>query len=80
MAPKKRTAKVSAAALDSGEESDGETALREVRAAEAQTQQARRGPGNASMQHFHDPVPVVDRQGAMRWEFKCRYCPKYVHA
>jgi hypothetical protein len=59
--------------IDSGNESDGKSALRDVEAQE-RAQGARRGPRNASMQHFHDPTPTVDGSGAKRWEFRCKYC------
>ncbi|KAF4609484.1 hypothetical protein D9613_012328 [Agrocybe pediades] len=63
--------------LDSGDESDGLTALKKVEQAAAKTQAARRGPANTSMQHFLDPVPVIDSHtGAKRWEFACKYCDK----
>jgi len=63
--------------IDSGDDSDGLSALRGVEAADAKTQSARRGPSNTSMQHYHDPVPVLDqRTGAKRWEFACRSCDK----
>jgi hypothetical protein len=55
--------------IDSGGESDGQSALRDVEEKE-QSQGARRGPANSSMQYFHDPVPVRDNRGAMHWEFK----------
>lgn len=60
--------------IDSGEESDGKSALRHVEARD-KPRAARRGPGNASIQHFHEPTPVVDRLGHKRWEFRCRFCP-----
>jgi len=63
--------------IDSGGESDGRSALRGVEAKEA-PRAARRGPGNASLQHFCDPVATVDRSGQKRWEFKCRFCVWYV--
>ncbi|KAI0284497.1 hypothetical protein BC826DRAFT_1125437, partial [Russula brevipes] len=59
--------------VDTTEESDGQSALRETEARE-QALGARRGPPNASLQHFHDPVPVVDKTRRERWEFKCKYC------
>ncbi|KAG5650564.1 hypothetical protein H0H81_011807 [Sphagnurus paluster] len=41
-----------------------------VEAADAKSQPARCGPTNAGMQHFSDPVPVVDkRTHEKRWEF-----------
>jgi hypothetical protein len=54
-------------------ESDGESALREVEARD-KPKGARRGPGNASMQHFHEPAATVDKSGQKRWEFRCRFC------
>ncbi|KAF6756067.1 hypothetical protein DFP72DRAFT_810841, partial [Ephemerocybe angulata] len=54
--------------LDSGSESDGESALRKSRAANV-AHGACRGPPNRSMLWFHDPVPVVDPTHGMRWEF-----------
>ena len=60
--------------IDSGEESDGKSALRHVEARD-KPRAARRGPGNASIQQFHEPTPVVDRLGHKRWEFRCRFCP-----
>jgi hypothetical protein len=52
--------------IDSGDESDGEAALKQVEARE-EPRAARRGPGNASMKHFHDPTAIVDRSGQKRW-------------
>jgi len=63
--------------IDSGDESDGRSALRGVEARE-EPRAARRGPGNASMQHFHDPVAIVDRSRQKHWEFRCRFCAWYV--
>jgi hypothetical protein len=63
--------------IDSGNESDGKTALREVEARE-EPKAARRGPGNESLKHFYNPTPVVDRAKQKRWEFRCRSCPSYV--
>jgi hypothetical protein len=60
------------------DESDGESALRALEAQE-QSQGARRGPANGSLQHFHDPVPVLSKDRSLRWEFKCKYCPWYVY-
>ena len=59
--------------LGSGDESDGQSAIRSVEEKE-KGKGARRGPVNASMQHFKDPVPVHDKGGEKRWEFRCRYC------
>jgi hypothetical protein len=58
-------------------DSDGKSALRGVEAKE-EPRAARRGPGNASMQHFYDPTAIVDRSGQKRWEFRCRFCAWYV--
>ena len=44
--------------IDSGDESDGKSALRQVEARE-EPKAAQRGPGNASMQHFHDPTATA---------------------
>jgi len=73
----KETDNDSDAGIDSGDESDGKSALRNVEARE-EPRAARRGPGNASMQHFHDPIATVDRSGQKRWEFRCRFCVWYV--
>ncbi|KAF4611808.1 hypothetical protein D9613_004630 [Agrocybe pediades] len=62
--------------IDSGDESDGNSALRKVQERERQTEAARRGPQNGSMQHFFPPVAVVDTKGGKRWEFRCRHCPR----
>ena len=51
--------------------------MKKVEAASA-AQQAQRGPANASMQHFHEPQPVVARNGEKRWEFKCKHCGRCV--
>jgi hypothetical protein len=58
---------------DSGEESDGLSAMQSVEEKET-GKGARRGPSNASMQYFKGPIPVQDRNGNKRWEFQCRYC------
>jgi hypothetical protein len=63
--------------IDSGDESDGKIALRQVEARE-ESRAARRRPGNASMQHFYDPTAIVDRSGQKRWKFRCRLCTWYV--
>jgi hypothetical protein len=62
--------------IDLGEESDGLSALCAVEDQE-KSQGARRGPANASMQHFKDPVPIVDKKRNKCWEFQCHYCPTY---
>jgi len=89
-APKKRNKKMSGTRthqeriddsehmdIDSGDESDGKSALRQVEARE-EPKAAWRGPGNASMQHFHDPTATVDRSGQKHWEFQCWFCTWYV--
>jgi len=61
-------------AEDSGDESDGTSALKRVKDQE-DTAGSRRGPTNSSMKHFHEPIPTVEQKsGAKRWEFQCRYC------
>ncbi|KAF8888702.1 hypothetical protein CPB84DRAFT_1461956 [Gymnopilus junonius] len=83
-APKAKTHKKKASAkaaqkaaepieIESGEESDGTSAMKKVEEQE-RTQGARRGPSNDSMHHFHDPLPVQNQRGDLRWEFCCRYC------
>ena len=59
-------------------ESDGESALREVKERE-RPKAARRGPGNTSVQHFRNPIATVDKSGQKRWEFRCRFCTWYVN-
>ncbi|RXW12861.1 hypothetical protein EST38_g12992, partial [Candolleomyces aberdarensis] len=62
--------------FDSGEESDGETALKRAQEDAAKPQAARRGPANQSMQHFRTPVAVKDpKSKALQWEFGCKHCP-----
>ena len=61
---------------DSGCESDGFSALRNVEESQKQ-QSSRRGPENASMQSFEDPVPTKDKNGQIRWSFKCKRCTWY---
>ncbi|PPR07539.1 hypothetical protein CVT24_007136, partial [Panaeolus cyanescens] len=58
--------------VDSGEESDGRSAIRNVEAAESKPT-TRRGPPNQSMQHFHEPKAIVTPEGN-RWQFDCKYC------
>ena len=61
-------------AEDSGDESDGTSALKWVKDQEDATG-SRRGPVNSSIKHFYEPVPTVEQKsGAKRWEFQCRYC------
>ena len=62
--------------IDSGNESDGENAMRTVEARD-QPKAARRGPLNASMRHFYEPTAIVDGLGTKRWEFQCRHCAWY---
>jgi hypothetical protein len=47
------------------DESDGESALQALEAQE-QSQGARRGLANGSLQHFHDPVPVLSKDRSLR--------------
>jgi hypothetical protein len=63
--------------IDSGDESDGNNALREVEARE-ELKAKWQGPGNTSMQHFHELTATVDKSGQKRWEFRCRFCSWYV--
>ena len=44
--------------IDSGDESDGQTALCTIEDRD-QPKAARRGPLNASMAHYHNPTPFV---------------------
>ncbi|KAI9509507.1 hypothetical protein F5148DRAFT_947483, partial [Russula earlei] len=46
----------------SGDESDGRNVLRSVEPREEQ-RSAHCGPENTSMQHFHDPIAIVERLG-----------------
>ncbi|KAG6839503.1 hypothetical protein C0991_002005 [Blastosporella zonata] len=59
--------------LDVNTESDGESALCDLKSKEA-SQGARRGPANESMAYFHEPVQILDASGKTRWEFKYRHC------
>ena len=52
--------------IDSGGESDGKGALKEVEARE-EPKAACCGPGNESLKHFYDPTPIVDRLKQKRW-------------
>ena len=63
--------------IDSGDESDGRNTLRGVEVRE-EPSVACHGPGNASMQHFHEPSATVDRSGEKCWEFLCHFCAWYV--
>jgi hypothetical protein len=65
--------------IDSGDESDGRNAVREVEAKE-ELRVAHCDPGNASMQHFHKPMAIMDRSGQRHWEFQCHFCGWYVNA
>ncbi|KJA19385.1 hypothetical protein HYPSUDRAFT_1095944, partial [Hypholoma sublateritium FD-334 SS-4] len=58
--------------IDSGDESEGTSALKKVEERES-AKSARRGPKNKNMQYFFDPVPVKDGS-EKKWEFKCRTC------
>ncbi|KAF8223567.1 hypothetical protein L208DRAFT_1316256, partial [Tricholoma matsutake] len=59
--------------INSGDETDGRSALRGVEVKE-ELRAAHCGPGNTSMQHFHDPRAIVDWLGQKRWEFQCCFC------
>ncbi|KAK7468539.1 hypothetical protein VKT23_003044 [Stygiomarasmius scandens] len=61
--------------IDSGDESDGRSALRGVETQEEaeKSKGARTGPQNTSMQHFRDPIAVKDNN-KQRWQFNCKYC------
>ena len=63
--------------IDSGDESDGRSALKGVEVRE-ELRAAHCSPGNASMQHFHDPMATVDKLGQKCWEFQCCFCAWYV--
>lgn len=66
--------------IDSGDESDGQSALKKVVEAEQKPAgNARRGPANVTMQNFTDPLPVSDAKGELRWEFRCKRCSWYVN-
>ncbi|KAF8161991.1 hypothetical protein BJ912DRAFT_865185, partial [Pholiota molesta] len=64
--------------IDSGDESDGKSALRRVEENDV-AQPARRGPSNGSMQYFRTPLAVKDKTGKKSWEFKCKTCGAYVN-
>ncbi|GJF00443.1 hypothetical protein PsYK624_167310 [Phanerochaete sordida] len=67
--------------ISSGDESDGQSALREVENADAAKVRrgGKRGPLNKTLQHFHTPVPVVcpDLKDKYRWDLKCKHCGKH---
>ncbi|KAJ3885043.1 hypothetical protein GG344DRAFT_10314, partial [Lentinula edodes] len=50
--------------IDSGLESNGQSAQHKVDTEEAREQAkgGHRGPSNASMQHFHEPVAVINKR------------------
>lgn len=54
--------------IDSSDESDRKSALRQVEARD-KPKAAWHGPGNTSIQHFHEPTPIVDRSGQKCWGF-----------
>ncbi|KAJ7200427.1 hypothetical protein GGX14DRAFT_372393, partial [Mycena pura] len=54
------------------EESDDESALRGVEESE-RAGGKRRGPENASLQHFRQPVAVIFEK-KKKWEIRCKYC------
>ncbi|KAF8148920.1 hypothetical protein B0H34DRAFT_623599, partial [Crassisporium funariophilum] len=45
--------------IDSGDESDGQSAFKKVEEADT-AKSGRRGPRNKSMRYFRDPIPVKD--------------------
>ncbi|KAF8979620.1 hypothetical protein BDQ17DRAFT_1235824, partial [Cyathus striatus] len=59
---------------DSGEESDGNSALCAVEEQEQKQGQCP-GPLNGSLQYYYDPIPTKDKNGTKHWQFQCRYCP-----
>lgn len=60
--------------VDSGEESDGQGALRAVEADEAAVRKGnKRGPLNHTTKHWLDPIPIWEGKSP-RWQFTCRYC------
>lgn len=72
--PKKHTKQASEPVdIDSGDESDGLSALRKVDDAEERVG-GRRGPENKSLEHFKTPEAIVDKAGGKKWLFKCKYC------
>lgn len=60
--------------VTSGEESDRETALREVEAHEIAQCNGKHGLKNATLAHWHDPTPIQNSCADVRWRFKYRYC------
>jgi hypothetical protein len=67
-------------APSSGEESDGLSALKAVEEVE-RTGGGKRGPALISQQHWHPPMKLIEPGlKSLRWQFKCRYCDKYVLA
>lgn len=62
--------------IESGEESDGQSAKRQVDEAEKE-KGACRGPENKSLAGFHTPLPVLVGNKP-RWQFKCKQCEWYV--
>jgi hypothetical protein len=65
--------------LDSGDESDGQSAARASQEAQAGCRKGpvRRGPPNESEKHFYPPKPIEEGTGKkkqLKWEFTCCYC------
>lgn len=61
--------------VDSGDESDGQSAARAV--ASKLKEKRSRGPQNASETQFFVPRAVVlsiEGSSKKRWQFKCRHC------
>lgn len=64
--------------VDSGDESDGQSAARAIA---AEQEKKRRGPLNQSEAEFEGPIKVVvskNGNSEKRWQFKCRHCGAYV--
>ncbi|KAJ3501122.1 hypothetical protein NMY22_g19033 [Coprinellus aureogranulatus] len=60
--------------IDSGEESDGQSAFRNAQEqAKKRSCGGHRGPANQSLQHFSGPVPG-GKKGWLRWEWTCNHC------
>jgi len=60
--------------IDSGDESDGLSALRAVEENEGKDSSGWQGPMNGSLEHFHPPVPITEKDGSKCWSFNCKYC------
>ncbi|KAF8150422.1 hypothetical protein BJ912DRAFT_938213 [Pholiota molesta] len=73
--PKPKKKPVEKIVIDSGDESNGLTAMRDIKEQE-DSQGLRRGPANQSLQHFYDPLAVVMKDGSKQWQFNCRHCKR----